>query len=467
WSAAWLFTIIEPLAVPSLVSPLNDSQISNKKPSFTWNTVSAATAYEIQVDNSNTFFSPEINTTIATSNYSASSELIAATYYWRVRCANSSGTSDWSSAWNFTIKGDPVYLTCFVNEHALHTAFYVDIQVQEAENLFGVAFQLNFPADKLEALVAEQGYFLGTDIVFYPDINNTQGTVYVGITKKGSQSGANGSGTVARIQLQEKAATPAGVSITLTLSEITANDPAGNSIVLTPQSISYTTQAKPNTAPAPPILMTPICHSNPGTTQPVLVWQIPADEENDLLHFRLEIARDSNFTESIFGSPFDSQTNGGYFSPLPPVAAGNGNCGFTVPYPLSNNQYFWRVTAWDGMVYGSTSEVWDFIVGPTGVEIPEDQLLTELELAAIYPNPFNPITMVRYVLPKSTLVTIQIFDIAGRRVKSLASGHQAAGAHQVTWQATDDQGHRVSTGIYLCRMVAGDEVRHRKMVFAK
>ncbi|MCR4440416.1 MAG: T9SS type A sorting domain-containing protein [bacterium] len=133
------------------------------------------------------------------------------------------------------------YITPVVNNHALHEQFYVDIQVKDAQNLFGVAFKFNFPADKLEALSAEKGDFLGADPVFFPDINNSAGVVSVGISKKSGQPAASGTGIVARIKLKEKPSVTSGITINLSLSEVTANDPSGNPITLTPQNISYVT----------------------------------------------------------------------------------------------------------------------------------------------------------------------------------------------------------------------------------
>ncbi|MDZ7399744.1 MAG: BACON domain-containing carbohydrate-binding protein [candidate division KSB1 bacterium] len=132
-------------------------------------------------------------------------------------------------------------ITSVVQNHSLHQEFYIDIQVKDAQNLFGVAFKFNFPADKLEALAAEKGDFLGADPVFFPDINNSAGVVSVGISKKSGQPAANGTGIVARIKLKEKPLVTSGITIDLSLTEVAAMDPSGNPITLTPQNTSYVT----------------------------------------------------------------------------------------------------------------------------------------------------------------------------------------------------------------------------------
>ncbi|MDZ7399743.1 MAG: cohesin domain-containing protein, partial [candidate division KSB1 bacterium] len=154
------------------------------------------------------------------------------------------------------VKYSPLYITTVVNNHSLHQEFYVDIQVKDAQNLFGVAFKFNFPADKLEALAAEKGDFLGADPVFFPDINNSVGVVSVGISKKSGQPAANGTGIVARIKLKEKPSVTSGITIDLSLTEVAAMDPSGNPITLTPQNTSYLTPSASATLEVSPTSLT-------------------------------------------------------------------------------------------------------------------------------------------------------------------------------------------------------------------
>lgn len=79
-----------------------------------------------------------------------------------------------------------------------------------------------------------------------------------------------------------------------------------------------------------------------------------------------------------------------------------------------------------------------------------------------YPNPFNAMTVIRYSLPEPSYITIETFDILGRRVETLVQGEQPAGYHQAVW----DTGDR-SSGIYFCRIKVGDHIQSRKMVLIK
>ncbi|MBN2413557.1 VWA domain-containing protein [candidate division KSB1 bacterium] len=69
-----------------------------------------------------------------------------------------------------------------------------------------------------------------------------------------------------------------------------------------------------------------------------------------------------------------------------------------------------------------------------------------------YPNPFNPVTTICFSLPASGHVVIKIYDITGRRVKTLTGGHLNGGAHKFTWDGTDTNGQLVAAGIYIYRV---------------
>ncbi len=79
-----------------------------------------------------------------------------------------------------------------------------------------------------------------------------------------------------------------------------------------------------------------------------------------------------------------------------------------------------------------------------------------------YPNPFNATTSIKYNLPVASGVTIEIYNILGRKVETLVQGEQPAGYHQVVWDAED-----ASSGFYFYRIQAGDFAETRRMVLLK
>jgi hypothetical protein len=71
-----------------------------------------------------------------------------------------------------------------------------------------------------------------------------------------------------------------------------------------------------------------------------------------------------------------------------------------------------------------------------------------------YPNPFNPSTTIRYDLPKDAGVKMDIYDVMGRKVRTLMDGSRSAGSYSVVWNSRDDHGRDVASGVYLYRFVA-------------
>jgi FlgD Ig-like domain len=88
-------------------------------------------------------------------------------------------------------------------------------------------------------------------------------------------------------------------------------------------------------------------------------------------------------------------------------------------------------------------------------------------LSQNYPNPFNPSTIISHGLPVKAEVTIAIYNVLGQKVKVFVQGQQSAGEYSVTWDATDDIGKEVASGMYLYKVTAGDFSASRKMVLLK
>jgi hypothetical protein len=87
--------------------------------------------------------------------------------------------------------------------------------------------------------------------------------------------------------------------------------------------------------------------------------------------------------------------------------------------------------------------------------------------ASVSPNPFNPTTVIRYRAAAGARVTIAIFDVAGRRVRSLVDVAAAGGEATVTWDGHDDAGRAAASGVYFCRLQTGPVSQTRKLVLMK
>ena len=92
---------------------------------------------------------------------------------------------------------------------------------------------------------------------------------------------------------------------------------------------------------------------------------------------------------------------------------------------------------------------------------------SEYQLNQNFPNPFNPITTVRYELPEDSFVDVTVYDMLGNAVNNLVNTYQSSGYKSIQWDATNNQGEPVSAGVYLYKIQAGDFVDTKKMILLK
>jgi len=94
--------------------------------------------------------------------------------------------------------------------------------------------------------------------------------------------------------------------------------------------------------------------------------------------------------------------------------------------------------------------------------------LEAFRLLQNHPNPFNPSTSIGFQIgDPSKSYTLEIFNMRGQKVKTLASGHLERGSHIAVWDGTDEQGRGVSSGIYHYRLSDGTQVQSKRMVLMK
>ncbi len=84
-----------------------------------------------------------------------------------------------------------------------------------------------------------------------------------------------------------------------------------------------------------------------------------------------------------------------------------------------------------------------------------------------YPNPFNPQTEIAYSLPEGSNVKLEIYNVLGQKVKVLVDEYQSAGTKKVVWDGRNENGEKVSSGIYFYRLDAGNYVQTKKMSLLK
>ncbi|MEL1233887.1 MAG: T9SS type A sorting domain-containing protein, partial [Candidatus Neomarinimicrobiota bacterium] len=136
---------------------------------------------------------------------------------------------------------------------------------------------------------------------------------------------------------------------------------------------------------------------------------------------------------------------------------------------VSDLTWTWDIWASDGFEFTPSMS------GPRELHINISNLLglenvslpKEFALHNNYPNPFNPVTNIVYDIPEATDVTLEIYNVMGQRVRTLAQGNHEPGRYQIVWNATNDIGQALSSGMYIYRIQAGDFVSIKKLVLMK
>jgi hypothetical protein len=102
----------------------------------------------------------------------------------------------------------------------------------------------------------------------------------------------------------------------------------------------------------------------------------------------------------------------------------------------------------------------------TGIES-NTAIPTTFNLLQNYPNPFNANTEIAFSLTQKSNVSLDIYNIAGQKVRTLVSGDFNAGSHKLLWNGRTDNGSQTSSGVYFYKLKAGDSVQTKKMVMLK
>lgn len=183
----------------------------------------------------------------------------------------------------------------------------------------------------------------------------------------------------------------------------------------------------------------PMATTNGGIIQ--LQWHLNGDY--DACHVYRRIGEDS--AQRITETPIPVVAGRVQFQDQPPTAPGA-------------SAYYSYGAMIDGQEVGMSPE--------TMIQL--DQLLPKITaLKGNYPNPFNPKTTLQFDLAEPSEVVLQIYDLSGRRIRTLIRQKMPAGSHEQIWQGRNDDGHAVPSGVYFARLQAGFQVMMRKIALLK
>ncbi len=143
---------------------------------------------------------------------------------------------------------------------------------------------------------------------------------------------------------------------------------------------------------------------------------------------------------------------GRYIRPLLPGS-------YTVRFEHENYN---PITVEDVEIHEDSNTYLNITMGGSGVD--NDIVAPSLSIVN-YPNPFNPETIIAMSLPSSTNIDVTLYDVKGRKVKKLFSGRSEQNQLRLTWDGTDDQGSKVSSGIYFVQArTASCQLTHKLML---
>ena len=118
---------------------------------------------------------------------------------------------------------------------------------------------------------------------------------------------------------------------------------------------------------------------------------------------------------------------------------------FTVPSGLTNIDFEAMLT-----------------ISPNGSNIPD-----KFSISQNYPNPFNPVTSIAFDVDKLDEISLAVYDLSGKEIITLASGTFMPGSYIVNWNAVNNVGDAIASGMYLYRYMTSDKAIVRKMLYLK
>ncbi len=431
WSSTETFMIYNsvPAAAPTpnLSWPVGGAISYINPPSLYWYTGTYTTGVYFEVEWSNNNFSTVLGfqSNITDLFYTLNTSLSPGTYYWRVRSKVGIGGTygSWSAIATFVIPSSVSYVSVPYPTEPVGTTV---VSLNPTMNWFAVtppALQYKVrisPYSSTDgngrlnhATATETGWISSTSsafnsLTFSPSITLVAGATYYW-------------------QVQARlAASPFSES---GWSYVASFNTAAGSFAIVP-------------------LVGSPSHGQPiNSTSAMLSWVLPQQNETHL-KYDVEYSKESDFSNSFIIKDVNEKI-------------------INVEGLEPHSTYYWRVLSKNSNGSASAySETGSFTTS-TVTDVEEEKIPIEFSLEQNYPNPFNPTTRISYSLPQNSFVTLKIYDMLGREVRTLVNQNINAGKISVDWNGDDNFGMKVSSGAYIYRIIAGDFVATKKMLLIK
>jgi len=195
-------------------------------------------------------------------------------------------------------------------------------------------------------------------------------------------------------------------------------------------------------APLAPNLISPLNGSLGQSLTPTLDWT----DVSGAASYGVQVSIDSTFDSLVVN------------------LTGLDSSQYTVPDNtlMNHTWYYWRANATNVAGTSPWSSVWNFETLYDGINTYSNEMPKEFKLYDNFPNPFNPVTKIRFDIPKATKVRITIYDLIGREVELLYDNILNPGKFEMTWNASD-----YPSGVYFYRLISDGFVNTKKMVLVK
>lgn len=406
WSAVFNFTTVLGMpAAPTLLLPVNFATGVSLTPLLDWVEDISATNYQVQLSQDSTFASTLWDTTgFAVSQVTVRAGLLTNVqlYFWRVRTTNPIGTGAWSAPFRFTTLLVPPAAPLLIAPP--NNA--VDISTTPTLDWDSVLYAATFRVQ------------LSADSTFATTLINSGGLVFSQYNVPGGILSNN----------------------TTYFWRVNASNTAGTG--------PYSTVWKFRTVISPPVAAPTLLAPPNGATNQQLTLTLDWNDVFGTTGYKVLLSADSLFNTFILDTTVVPSQ-------------------FTVPAGIlsGSSVYYWRVRGFNTGGFGPWSVTWRFTTMIIGIEPITTIIPDKFMLYDNYPNPFNPVTSIRFDIPaeaSGNMVTLEIFDITGSRVSIPVKENLRTGKYEIKWDAGS-----MASGVYIYRLRAGKFSAVKKMIVLK
>ncbi len=174
------------------------------------------------------------------------------------------------------------------------------------------------------------------------------------------------------------------------------------------------------------------------------LWGSSSDVDNDPLSYELR----------IFDAGWDTTINS--IADTEFEYLGNGSLQL-------NTNYQWTISVFDGLLSVASTDTFSFTTPqPNGIDDIDNAIPKVFALRQNYPNPFNPTTTIEYDLPKASRVKIEIYNLLGKKVKTILDENNGAGSHKFVFDSNN-----LASGVYFYRIQADTYTNSKKMILLR